>query len=134
MHINNHKKTYVSTAFFRLAFSHIKWEKSQSTNHREEDSKFWIHLHKVSIGEDELLLALLLAGKHNGNLLRGHRQDRQVDSIKLVKAAPRPRLGQACRINQRREKGDTNISVMQPLHHLGVRTTGRFTAGYRLAP
>ena len=85
-------------------------KKSQSTNHCEEDSKFWIHLHKVSVSEDELLFALLLAGKHNGDLLRSHRQDRQVDSIKLVKAAPRPRLGQACRISQRREK-ETQIYV-----------------------
>ncbi len=65
------------------------------THHGEEKSELGVEVDAVPVGEDELLLALLLGGQHDGDLLGGDGQNRQVDSVELVKTAPRPGLSQA---------------------------------------
>ena len=66
------------------------------THHCEEDAELGVHVDVVAVGEDELLLPLFLARQHDGDLLRGDRQHRQLDAVELVEAAPRPRLRQTC--------------------------------------
>ena len=66
------------------------------TDHGEEDAELGVHVDVVAVGEDELLLPLFLARQHDGDLLRGDRQHRQLDAVELVEAAPRPRLRQTC--------------------------------------
>jgi len=62
--------------------------------HGEEESKLWVEVDDVAVGEDELRLVFLLGGEHDGDLLRGDRQHRQVDTVELVETAPRPGLRQ----------------------------------------
>ena len=69
-------------------------QSGRGAHHSEEDAKLRVHLHVVTVGKQEVLAALLLAGEHDGDLLRCHRQDWQVDAVKLVKTAPGTRLGQ----------------------------------------
>jgi len=64
--------------------------------HGEEESKLWVEVDDVAVGEDELRLVFLLGGEHDGDLLRGDRQHRQVDTVELVETAPRPGLRQTC--------------------------------------
>ena len=63
--------------------------------HRQKDAEFGIHLDSVPVREDELPLFLSFAGQNDGDLLGGYRQDGQFDTIELVEAAPRSRLGQS---------------------------------------
>lgn len=60
--------------------------------HRKEDAKLGVHIDYITVTEDELVSALLLAGQHNGDLLCGHREDRQFDTVELIEAAPGTRL------------------------------------------
>ena len=60
-----------------------------STNHGKEDAKLEAHLNVVSVGEDEVLLPLLLTGEYDGDLLGRHRQYWQVYTVELIKASPR---------------------------------------------
>lgn len=69
-----------------------------STDHGEEDAKLGVHVHIVSIGEDKVFAPLLLAGEHDGDLLRGDRQNREVDAVELIKTAPRAGLSQTWKI------------------------------------
>lgn len=64
-------------------------------DHGKKDAELRIHLHGVSVGEDECFSALFLAGEDYGDLLGGHRQHREIDPVKLVKAAPGARLSKA---------------------------------------
>ena len=65
------------------------------TYHGKEETKLWVEFDLVSVSEDKLLLAVLLGSENNVDLLGSHRQHRQLDTVELVKAAPRPRLGKA---------------------------------------
>lgn len=65
--------------------------------HCEEDSKLGVHINHVPVGEDKLLLLVLLALKDDVDLLGGDRQDRQLDAVELIKAAPGSGLSQTCR-------------------------------------
>ena len=66
------------------------------TDHGKEETELWVQVHIVAVSEDELRLALLLAGQHDGNLLSGHRQHRQLNAVELVETAPGTRLSQTC--------------------------------------
>lgn len=59
-----------------------------NTDHAEEDAKLKVHVNIVPVSEDEVFLALFLAGQDNGNLLGSHRQHGQVYTVELIKAAP----------------------------------------------
>lgn len=65
-----------------------------STHHGEEDAKFWIHVHIVSISEYKVFAPLLFAGEDNRNLLCSDRQNRKVDAVELVETAPGARLSE----------------------------------------
>lgn len=65
--------------------------------HCEEDSKLGVHVNHVPVGEDKLLLLVLLALKDDVDLLGGDRQDRQLDAVELIKAAPGSGLSQTWR-------------------------------------
>lgn len=66
-----------------------------NADHGEEDAKLRVHIHVVSVSEDEVFATLLLAGENYRDLLSRHRQNRQVDAVEFVKTAPRARLRQA---------------------------------------
>ena len=74
--------------------------------HSQEDSKLGIHVHAVTIGEDEVVFAFLLAGEYDGDLLGSHWEYRQLDTIELIKTTPATRLGQTW--NEGREAQSTN--------------------------
>lgn len=59
-----------------------------TTHHGEEDAKLQVEGDIISISEDKTLLTLLLTLQYNGNLLRGHRQHGQLNSVELVKTTP----------------------------------------------
>lgn len=42
------------------------------TNHCQKESKLWVHVYNITISENELRFALLLASQHNGYLLSCH--------------------------------------------------------------
>lgn len=65
--------------------------------HCEEDSKLGVHINHVPVGEDKLLLLVLLALKDDVDLLGGDRQNRQLDAVELIKAAPGSGLSQTWR-------------------------------------
>jgi len=62
--------------------------------HGEKEAELWVEIDHVSIGEDELGLAFLLAGENDGDLLSSDRQYRQLDTVELVETTPRTRLCQ----------------------------------------
>lgn len=65
--------------------------------HGEEDAELWVHVDHVSVGEDKLFLLVLLTLQDDVDLLGSDRQHRQLDAVKLIKAAPGAGLGQTCR-------------------------------------
>ena len=66
--------------------------------HCEEEAELRVQGHQVTVAEDELFLAVFLRRQHDVDLLRRHRQHRKLDTIELVEAAPRARLGESCNI------------------------------------
>lgn len=64
------------------------------TYHGQEETKLWVQVHIVTISEDELRLALFLAGQHDGDLLSSHGQHRQLNAVELIKTTPGTRLSQ----------------------------------------
>ena len=62
--------------------------------HGEEKTKLVVERHEVTVGEDELFLAIFLRREDDVDLLRGDRQHGQLNTIELVEAAPRSRLSQ----------------------------------------
>jgi len=71
------------------------------TDHGEEDAELRVHVDDVSVSEDELRATLLLAREHDGDLLRGDRQRRQLNAIELVETTPRTRHRQPCQSHRR---------------------------------
>ena len=72
------------------------YENSYFTHHGQEDAELGVHVDGVAVSEDEEGLAFLLAQQHDGDLLGGNGQHGQLDTVELVKAAPRTGLGQTC--------------------------------------
>lgn len=68
--------------------------RSELGYHGEEDAKLGVHVNDVSVCENKLLLLVLLTLQDDVDLLGGDRQDRQLDAVKLIEAAPGSRLGQ----------------------------------------
>ena len=62
--------------------------------HGQEDAKLWVHVYNVTISEYELIFAVLLTTQDNSNLLGGHGQHGQLNTVELVEAAPCAGLGQ----------------------------------------
>lgn len=71
--------------------------RSEFSYHGEEDAKLRVHVDHVSVGEDKLLLLVFLTLQDDVDLLGGDRQNRQLDSVKLIKAAPGSGLSQTCK-------------------------------------
>ena len=63
--------------------------------HRQKKSKLWIHRHGISVHEDELSFMFLFSHQDNIDLLGGDGQDRQLNAVELIEAAPRARLGES---------------------------------------
>lgn len=70
---------------------------SELSYHGEEDAELRVHVDHVPVCEDELLLLVLLTLQDDVDLLRGNGQNRQLDAVKLIEAAPGSRLSQTCR-------------------------------------
>ena len=62
--------------------------------HGQEYSKFGIHVNHVAVHENKRFLLLLFTIQDQSNLLGSNGQHWQFDSVELVEAAPRSRLGQ----------------------------------------
>lgn len=71
--------------------------RSEMRYHGEEDAELGIHVDHISVGEDKLLLLVLLTLQNDVDLLGGDRKHRQLDAVKLIKAAPGSGLSQTCR-------------------------------------
>ena len=68
--------------------------------HGQEDTKLWVHVDNVSVREDELRFAFLLAGQHDVDLLGGYREHGQLNTVELIEAAPAAGLGKTYIIKQ----------------------------------
>jgi len=62
--------------------------------HGEKEAELRVEVDDVSVSEDELWLAFLLARENDGDLLSGDRQNGQLNTIEFIKTAPRSRLRQ----------------------------------------
>ena len=65
-----------------------------NTHHCKKNSKLRVHVYGVTVSEGEASSTFLLTVVDDSNLLSSDRQHRQLDSVELVKAAPRSRLSQ----------------------------------------
>lgn len=68
--------------------------------HCDKQAKLWIQIHTVSISKDESAFVFLACHQNNVDLLSSNRKHWQIDSIELIKAAPRPRLCKAWKQNK----------------------------------
>ena len=68
--------------------------KQFNADHSQEDSKLRVHVHNITIREDELIFPFLLAWKDNSDLLSSHWEYRKLNTIELIKTTPSSSLGQ----------------------------------------
>ncbi len=61
--------------------------------HRDENAKLWIESDVVPVRKDEVVLPIAFGKQYDGNLLSGHWEHREFDSVELVEAAPGTGLG-----------------------------------------
>jgi hypothetical protein len=64
-------------------------------NHRYKNPELRAHVYLIAIGEDKLLLLLLLGSEYNGYLLSSNGEDGKLDAIEFVKASPGAALSQS---------------------------------------
>lgn len=56
--------------------------------HGQKHSKLWVQRHDITVGKDKLFLPVFFRLQHDVDLLCGHRQYGQINTIELIKTAP----------------------------------------------